>query len=84
MNNPNINPKQFDRGNPELQEHYDSLAPMKQTLKKHGYSYSEVIGWARNHPKFAQSTKRELASHVAQFHDQDPETFMTMLHHELP
>jgi hypothetical protein len=84
MNNPNINPRQFDRSTPEMQEHYKNLAPMKNTLKKHGYSYGEVIGWARSHPKFSHYTKRQLASRVAQFHDQDPETFITMIQHELP
>jgi hypothetical protein len=68
----------------QMKEYHATLKPLKNTLRENGYSYGEVIGWAKRHPNFANSTKRSLASDVAATHDKDPDAFMSMLHHELP
>jgi hypothetical protein len=64
--------------------YHATLKPMKSTLRGNGYSYAEVMQWAKTHPKFAQSSQRNRASDVAKFHDQDPDGFMEMIRQEIP
>jgi len=68
----------------QRKEYHATLKPMKNTLRENGYSYSEVMRWAKTHPRFSSIHPRDRASAVAAAHDKDPEGFMTMLGHELP